>query len=235
MLKVSNLSVHYGGIHALKGVSFEVKEGQMVTLIGSNGAGKSTILNALSRVTALSGGTITFLGKDLGRMASEKVVGLGMVQVPEGRRIFTRLNVDENLLMGAYLRRDHRGIQEDLAYVYRLFPRLKERARQMGGTLSGGEQQMLAIGRAILAKPRLLMLDEPSMGLAPMTTQEIFQTIHELKDKGLTVLLVEQNASLALEHSDVGYVIETGQIVMTGSSRDLLRDDGVRKAYLGEE
>lgn len=235
MLKVSNLDVHYGGIHALRGINFEVKEGQIVTLIGSNGAGKSSTLNALSRLIKITGGSISFLGNDITNTPSEKIVGLGMIQVPEGRRIFTKLNVEENLLMGAYLRKDKKEVQEDLNYVLKLFPRLKERMKQMGGTLSGGEQQMLAIGRAILSKPKLLMLDEPSMGLAPIIIEEIFENIKELNKKGLTVLLVEQNANLALEYSDVGYVIETGEIVMSGKSKDLLSDDGVRKAYLGEE
>lgn len=234
MLKVEELHVYYGGIHALKGISFEIKEGQIVTLIGSNGAGKTTALRAISGLI-VGKGSIQYRNQEILGTPSEKIVAKGMCQVPEGRRIFTALNVQENLMMGAYLRKDKEGIQKDLEYIYDLFPRLKERAKQMGGTLSGGEQQMLAIGRAIMANPKLLMLDEPSMGLAPIVIDEIFETIKYLNEKGLTVLLVEQNANIALQVADIGYVIETGSIAFSGDAKDLLNDDRVRKAYLGEE
>lgn len=233
MLKVEALDVYYGGIHALKGISFEIMKGQIVTLIGSNGAGKTTALKAISGL--ISGkGSIKYEDKEILGSLSEKIVAKGICQVPEGRRIFTALNVHENLMMGAYLRKDKASIQEDLGYVYELFPRLKERADQMGGTLSGGEQQMLAIGRAIMAKPKLLMLDEPSMGLAPIVVEEIFEAVKDLNKKGLTVLLVEQNANIALQTADICYVIESGTIAFSGKARELLNDDRVRKAYLGE-
>lgn len=235
MLKIEDLDIYYGGIHALKGISFEVKEGQIATLIGSNGAGKSTTLKAISSLVKVKRGKIHFDGKDITGAPAEKIVGMGLCHVPEGRRIFTKLNVEENILMGAYLRNDKQGIQEDLEYVYGLFPRLKERAKQMGGTLSGGEQQMLAIARSLLSKPKLLMLDEPSMGLAPIVIEEIFSSIQELNRKGLTVLLVEQNANIALQAAHIGYVIETGEIAFSGEAKSLLKDDRVRKAYLGEE
>lgn len=235
MLTVQNLNTYYGSIHALKGISFEVKEGQIVTLIGSNGAGKTTTLKAISGLVKVHQGSIVFQGQEIAGAPSERIVAMGISQVPEGRRIFVRLNVEENLLMGAYLRKDKQGIAEDLEYVYNLFPRLKERAKQMGGTLSGGEQQMLAIGRALMARPKLLMLDEPSMGLAPIVVEEIFQCIKDLNRKGLTVLLVEQNANIALEIAHTGYVIETGEIAFSGAGQELLQDDRVRKAYLGEE
>ncbi|WIV11909.1 ABC transporter ATP-binding protein [Proteiniborus sp. MB09-C3] len=235
MLNVKNLEVYYGGIHALKGISFEVKQGQIVTLVGSNGAGKTTTLRAISNLVK-SKGSIEYNGQEISNMHSEKIVAQGLIHVPEGRKIFTALTVEENLSMGAYLRNDKQKIEEDLQYVYELFPRLKERAKQYGGTLSGGEQQMLAIGRAIMSAPKLLMLDEPSMGLAPIVVEEIFATIKELSQKtGLTVLLVEQNANTALKVADIGYVIETGKIVFSGNANELLHDDRVRKAYLGEE
>ncbi|MGF7059443.1 ABC transporter ATP-binding protein [Brassicibacter mesophilus] len=234
MLKVQDLNVYYGGIHALKGISFDIEEGQIVTLIGSNGAGKTTTLRAISGLVK-GKGSIMYKGQEILGIPSEKIVAQGLCQVPEGRRIFTALNVQENLTMGAYLRNDKQKIEEDLEYVYELFPRLKERAKQMGGTLSGGEQQMLAIGRAIMSNPKLLMLDEPSMGLAPIVVEEIFESIKDLNKKGLTVLLVEQNANIALQVADIGYVIETGNIAFSGNARDLLNDDRVRKAYLGEE
>jgi len=235
MLNVKDLNVYYGGIHALRGVSFDIEEGQIVTLIGSNGAGKSTTLKAISGLIKPKEGSITFNGQDIHGIPSEKIVSLGLNHVPEGRRIFVGLNVEENLLMGAYLRKDKQGIAEDLEFVYELFPRLKERVKQMGGTLSGGEQQMLAIGRALMAKPKLLMLDEPSMGLAPIIIEEIFQSVADLNKKGLTVLLVEQNANIALQIAHIGYVIETGGIAFSGEAKSLLKDDRVRKAYLGEE
>ncbi|KAB3530037.1 ABC transporter ATP-binding protein [Alkaliphilus serpentinus] len=235
MLHVKELDVYYGGIHALRGISFDIEEGKIVTLIGGNGAGKTTTLRTISGLVTPKEGTIKFKNQNLLKIPSEKIVGQGVVQVPEGRRIFVELNVEENLMMGAYLRRDKQVIDEDLEYVYKIFPRLKERRRQMGGTLSGGEQQMLAIGRAIMSKPRLLMLDEPSMGLAPIIVEEIFECIKYLNDNGLTVLLVEQNANIALQLADVGYVIETGEIAFSGEAKSLLKDDRVRKAYLGEE
>jgi len=234
MLDVQNLHTYYGSIHALKGISFKIESGQIVSLIGSNGAGKSTTLKAISGIIRAREGDISFQGQHITQTASEKIVAAGIVQVPEGRGIFIRLTVQENLQMGAYLRRDKAGIAEDLEHVFELFPRLKERANQMGGTLSGGEQQMLAVGRALMAKPKLLMLDEPSMGLAPIVVQEIFSAIKRLNQEGLTVLLVEQNANLALAVSDRAYVIETGEITLSGSGAELLADDRVRKAYLGE-
>lgn len=235
MLKVENLDVFYGGIHALKSVEFNIDEGQIVSLIGSNGAGKTTILEVISGIVEERNGNIIFQDQDITKLASEEIVGLGIVHVPEGRRVFTALNVEENLLMGAYLRKDKGEIENDLKNVYELFPRLEERKKQMGGTLSGGEQQMLAIGRALMSKPKLLMLDEPSMGLAPIVVQEIFETIEKLnKERNLTVLLVEQNANIALQIAHWAYVIETGEIVLEGSGQELLGDDRVRKAYLGE-
>ncbi len=235
MLEVKNLNVFYGGIHALRDTSFKVDKGEIVTLIGSNGAGKTTTLEVISGIVKQKSGDIIFEGESITNVNSEIIVGKGLIHVPEGRKIFTALNVEENIHMGAYLRRDKEGILKDLDEVYRLFPRLKERKKQMGGTLSGGEQQMLAIGRALMSKPKLLMLDEPSMGLAPIVVQEIFEAIKELNEKeGLTVLLVEQNANIALKLAHSAYVIETGEIVLSGSGEELLGDDRVRKAYLGE-
>lgn len=234
MLKVQGIDVFYGGIHALRNLSFEIPAGKIVTLIGSNGAGKTTTLRAISNLVK-SKGQILFEGVDISTLPSEKIVAKGIVQVPEGRRIFTALTVEENLEMGSYLRKDKIEIAKDITFVYNLFPRLKERSKQMGGTLSGGEQQMLAIGRAILSKPRLLMLDEPSMGLAPIVIEEIFKAITELNhENGLTVLLVEQNANIALQVADYAYVLETGSITIEGEANALLTDDRVRKAYLGE-
>lgn len=235
MLIVQDLNVYYGGIHALKGLNFEIKKGEIITLIGSNGAGKTSTLRAISNLIK-SKGSIKYKEQEINDLSAEKIVAQRLIQVPEGRRIFTALTVEENLLMGAYLRKDKEKINEDLQYVYNLFPRLKERTKQYGGTLSGGEQQMLAIGRALLSDPELLMLDEPSMGLAPIVIEEIFKAIKEINQKnGLTVLLVEQNANIALQTADRGYVIETGEIIFSGEAKDLLHDDRVRKAYLGEE
>ena len=234
MLKVQGIDVFYGGIHALRDLSFEIPAGKIVTLIGSNGAGKSTTLKAISNLVKCKG-QILFEEENLLALPSEKIVGKGVIHVPEGRRIFTALTVEENLDMGSYLRKDKDGVAKDKEFVFKLFPRLKERAKQMGGTLSGGEQQMLAIGRALMSKPRLLMLDEPSMGLAPIVVQEIFSAIADLnKTTGLTVLLVEQNANIALQLADYAYVLETGSITIEGEAKDLLTDDRVRKAYLGE-
>ncbi|MEG0005845.1 MAG: ABC transporter ATP-binding protein [Clostridium sp.] len=235
MLKVNELDVFYGGIHALNKLSFEVKEGEIVTLVGSNGAGKSTVLKSISNLIKIRGGSIVFEDEDITKTPSEKIVGKGLIHVPEGRRIFNKLTVEENLLMGAYLRKNKAEIKEDLEYVYTLFERLRERKKQMGGTLSGGEQQMLAIGRGIMSRPKLLALDEPSMGLAPIVIDEIFSAIKGLNKKGLTVLLVEQNANIALSIADRGYVIETGSVAFDGTGSDLLVDDRVKKIYLGEE
>ncbi len=235
MLKVEDLNVFYGGIHALQGLNFHIEKGEIITLIGSNGAGKTSTLRAISNLIR-STGSIKYKDKEISNLSAEKIVAEKLIHVPEGRRIFTALTVEENLLMGAYLRRDTEKIAEDLDFVYNLFPRLKERTKQYGGTLSGGEQQMLAIGRSILSAPELLMLDEPSMGLAPLITKEIFQSIKNInKETGLTVLLVEQNANIALNTADRAYVIETGKILFDGNAKDLLVDDRVRKAYLGEE
>ncbi len=235
MLKVEDLHVYYGGIHALKGLSFEVKEGEIIALVGSNGAGKTSTLRAISNIIR-SKGKIIYNGTDINDLSAEKIVALGIIHIPEGRRIFTALTVEENLLMGAYLRNDKENINKDLEFVYSLFPILKERTKQFGGTLSGGEQQMLAIGRGILSSPKLLMLDEPSLGLAPIVIEEIFNAIKKVnKESGLTVLLVDQNANIALSTADRGYVIETGEILFEGVAKDLLNDDRVRKAYLGEE
>lgn len=235
MLKVNDLQVHYGGIHAIRGASFEVKKGEIVTLVGSNGAGKTSILRAISNLVK-SQASIMYKDEDINNLSAEKIVAKGLIHVPEGRKIFTALTVQENLMMGAYLRRDNDGIAKDLKKVYELFPRLEERIAQYGGTLSGGEQQMLAIGRALMSAPELLMLDEPSMGLAPIVIEEIFAAIKSINEEtGLTVLLVEQNANIALQTAHKGYVIETGEILFSGDAKELLHDDRVRKAYLGEE
>ncbi len=235
MLLVEDLNVHYGGIHAIRGLNFKIEKGEIITLIGSNGAGKTSTLRAISNLIK-STGQIKYKGQDINNLSAEKIVAQKLIHVPEGRRIFTALSVEENLYMGAYLRNDKEKIEEDLKYVYKLFPRLEERKKQYGGTLSGGEQQMLAIGRALLSGPDLLMLDEPSMGLAPIVIEEIFKAIKEINEKtGLTVLLVEQNANIALQTADRGYVIETGEILFDGNAKDLLHDDRVRKAYLGED
>ena len=235
LLEIKELNTYYGSIHALKGINLEIDEGQIVAMIGSNGAGKSTTLKSISGLVKVRSGEIRFRGESILGRPSEKIVASGIIQVPEGRGIFIKLAVQENLMMGAYLRKDKNSIKESLEYVYNLLPRLKERANQMGGTLSGGEQQMLAVGRALMAKPKLLMLDEPSMGLAPLVTKEIFECIKKLNKEGMTVLLVEQNANLALGACDKAYVIETGSIVLSGSGQELLSDDRVRKTYLGEE
>ena len=232
VLKVENLHVYYGSIHAIKGVSFEVGEGEIVTLIGANGAGKSTTLNTVGGLLKPREGTIEFEGKSILGVAPHKVVSEGMALCPEGRRVFAQLSVKENLEMGAYTR-PASEIPETLEKVYEQFPRLKERETQMAGTLSGGEQQMLAMGRALMSKPRLLMLDEPSMGLAPILVDQIFEIIETLNKAGTTILLVEQNAQMALSIAHRAYVLETGRIVNTGTGKDLLNDDSVKKAYLG--
>ena len=233
MLRVEGINVFYGAIHALKNVSFEVGEGEVVSLIGANGAGKTTIMHTLSGLLKASGGKIWLQGTEITAVPAEKIVGMGLVQVPEGRRIFGRMSVLENLMMGAYLRRDKKEIAEDIEKMYLRFPRLKERSKQPAGTMSGGEQQMLAIARALMSRPRLLLMDEPSMGLAPILVNEIFHIIKDINQQGMTVLLVEQNANKALSIADRAYVLETGSIVMTGSGQELLHDDRVRQAYLG--
>jgi len=234
VLKVDNLHTFYGQIEALKGISIEVHEGEIVTLIGANGAGKSTTLKTISGQLTPKEGTITFQGKSIVGMAAHKVTAQGIIQVPEGRHIFPRMTVLENLEMGAYLRADKDGIAEDFEKVYALFPRLKERIAQKGGTLSGGEQQMLAMGRALMSGPKLLMLDEPSMGLAPVVVDLIFDTIKKLNAEGITILLVEQNAAMALQTAHRGYVLETGSVALEGLGKDLLTNERVRKTYLGE-
>ncbi|MBQ7588264.1 MAG: ABC transporter ATP-binding protein [Lachnospiraceae bacterium] len=232
LLKVNELHVYYGSIHAIKGISFEVNEGEVVTLIGANGAGKSTTLNSVAGLLKLGNGTVEFNDKILNGIPAHKIVKEGMALCPEGRRIFQQLTVKENLEMGAYIG-DGSTLDADLGNVYELFPRLKERYKQIAGTLSGGEQQMLAMGRALMSHPKLLMLDEPSMGLAPILVEQIFDIIKQLHSKGTTILLVEQNAQMALKVADRGYVLETGRIVTTGTGRELLHNDMVRKAYLG--
>ena len=232
VLKCENLHVYYGSIHAIKGVSFEVGEGEIVTLIGANGAGKSTTLNTVGGLLRPREGIVEFEGKSILGVAPHKVVSEGMALCPEGRRVFAQLSVKENLEMGAYTR-PASEIPETLEMVYEHFPRLKERQAQMAGTLSGGEQQMLAMGRALMSKPRLMMLDEPSMGLAPILVDQIFEIIEALNKAGTTILLVEQNAQMALSIADRAYVLETGRIVNTGTGKDLLNDDSVKKAYLG--
>ncbi|MBQ2049137.1 MAG: ABC transporter ATP-binding protein [Spirochaetales bacterium] len=232
MLKVNNINVYYGAIHAIKGVSFTVDEGEIVTLIGANGAGKSTTLNTVSGLLHSRTGDIKFLGSSISKMAPNKIVENGLVMVPEGRRIFLGLTVQENLEMGAYTR-PKSELKGSLEEVYDLFPRLKERRNQIGGTLSGGEQQMLAMGRALMAKPKLIMLDEPSMGLAPLLVDLIFDLITDLNSRGSTILLVEQNAQAALSIADRAYVLETGKVVKTGKGSELISDPDIKKAYLG--
>lgn len=234
MLKVENLQVYYGGIHALKGISLEVNQGEIVTLIGANGAGKSTTLRTISGLLHAKEGKVVFKGEEINNIPAHHIVARGLCHVPEGRKIFSELSVRDNLEMGAYLRKDKDGIKEDMERVFNLFPRLHERQKQMGGTLSGGEQQMLAIGRAILSKPELLLMDEPSMGLAPLLVQEIFEIIKRINKAGTTILLIEQNANMALSIADRAYVMETGNIVLQGSAKDISNNEAVRKAYLGE-
>ena len=232
MLAVNDIHVYYGSIHAVKGVSLEVNEGEIVTLIGANGAGKSTVLNTISGLLHPRGGSVTFMGQDLKGVPPHKLVARGMAQVPEGRRIFLQMTVEENLEMGAYTQPGS-SVAESIEDVYRRFPRLQERRRQIAGTLSGGEQQMLAMGRALMSHPRLLMLDEPSMGLAPILVEQIFDIIRELHAAGTTILLVEQNAQAALSVADRAYVLETGRISLSGTGAELMASDKVREAYLG--
>lgn len=240
MLNLKNINTYYGKVHALKNVSLHIAETEIVALIGANGAGKTTILNTLSAITPLNSGSIKFAGESIGAFSPDKIVKAGISQVPEGRQVFKGLSVADNIELGAYLRFTGRESKEniklDMKHIYELFPRLEERKKQMAGTLSGGEQQMLAIGRALMAKPKLLLLDEPSMGLAPLVVQEIFAVIRRLrKDEGTTVLLVEQNAKAALKMADRAYVLETGKIILEGNAEDLLENPEVQRAYLGKE
>jgi branched-chain amino acid transport system ATP-binding protein len=235
LLQVENLRVAYGKIEAVKGISFSVEAGQVVTLIGTNGAGKTTTLRTLSGLLKPIGGTITFDGRPIAKNAAHKIVALGLAHSPEGRHIFPRMTIEDNLRLGAYLRKDTDGVNKDIQRTYELFPILGERRKQAAGTLSGGEQQMLAMGRALMSQPKLLMLDEPSMGLSPIMMQKIMQTISALREQGTTILLVEQNAQAALSLADHGHVMEIGKIVLSGTGEDLLHDESVRKAYLGED
>ena len=234
LLKVTDLVVSYGGIEALKGISFEVEQGQIVTLIGANGAGKSTTLRTISGLVPPKDGRIYFEGRDITDLNTQKIVETGIAMVPEGRRVFANLTVLENLRIGAYLRKDEEAIEEDINYVYDLFPRLKERSWQLAGTLSGGEQQMLAVGRAVMTRPKLIMMDEPSLGLAPLVVKDIFKIIETLKGTGMTVLLIEQNANAALHACDYAYVMETGRITTSGTGEELLASEAIQEAYLGK-
>ena len=235
MLKVTNLKVSYGGIEALKGISFDVEQGQIVTLIGANGAGKSTTLRTISGLVKPASGSINFMGQDITNLNPQRIVSTGISLVPEGRRVFANLTVKENLKIGAYLRQDKDEIEETIQDIYRRFPRLKERDWQLAGTLSGGEQQMLAVGRAMMARPKLMMMDEPSLGLAPLVVKDIFSIIRDLKSEGITILLIEQNANAALRCADIGLVLETGRITLTGTGEALLSNEQVKEAYLGAE
>ena len=234
LLEINNLEVHYGVIHALKGISFEVNEGEIIALIGANGAGKTTTLHTISGILQASSGNIIYDGKDITKVQAHKIVNLGISQVPEGRRVFAQLSVLENLKLGAYIRKDKDGIEEDLRNIYERFPRLEERKNQLAGTLSGGEQQMLAMGRALMSRPRIILMDEPSMGLSPIYVSEIFDIIKSINKDGTTVLLVEQNAKKALSIADRAYVLETGKIALSGDAKNLMNNDTVKKAYLGE-
>ncbi|MVX64591.1 ATP-binding cassette domain-containing protein [Clostridium chromiireducens] len=234
MIKIDNLVVSYGGIEALKGVSLEVPSGKIVTLVGANGAGKSTTLKSIVGLVKPKSGSIDYEGTDLTKLNTELMVKKGIALVPEGRKVFADLTVLENLKIGAYSRTDKSGIAEDLEKVYSLFPRLKERTWQTAGTLSGGEQQMLAIGRALMSRPKLIMMDEPSLGLAPIIVKELFGIIKKINEDGMTVLLIEQNANAALKIADIGYIMETGKITLSGSGQELLNNDEIKKAYLGE-
>lgn len=233
MLKINNINVYYGAIHAIKGISLEVNEGEIVTLIGANGAGKSTILRTISGLLKPKSGEIAFEDQSIVGMPAQNIVKLGISQVPEGRRVFANMTVLENLELGAYIRSDSKGIQQDMDVVFERFPRLSERISQLAGTLSGGEQQMLAMGRALMSRPRLLLLDEPSMGLAPLLVKEIFSIIKDINATGTTILLVEQNAHMALSIANKAYVLETGRITLSGDAKELAASEEVRKAYLG--
>ena len=235
MLKIKNINVSYGGIKALQDVSLEVPEGKVVTLIGANGAGKSTLLKSISGIVTPDSGSIEFLGNNIAGNKVYKTVGEGIALVPEGRKVFTDLTVAENLKIGSFLRNDKKKIEKDMEWIYSLFPRLKERSWQYAGTLSGGEQQMLAVGRALMSRPKLMMMDEPSLGLAPLVVQDIFSIIKEVNKSGVTILLIEQNANMALKTADLAYVLETGKIVLSGSGKDLLENESVKEAYLGKK
>ena len=234
MLKVTDLTVNYGVIQAVKGISFEVEEGEIVALIGANGAGKTTTLQTVTGMIPSRTGTIEFAGTDITKVPAHRIVSMGLAHVPEGRRVFAQLTVLENLKMGAYTRKDKDGIEETLKEIYKRFPRLEERKSQLAGTLSGGEQQMLAMGRALMSRPKMIVMDEPSMGLSPLYVAEIFKIIQDINASGTTVLLVEQNAKKALSIADQAYVLETGNIVLSGKASDLMNDDSVKKAYLSE-
>ena len=234
MLEIKDLEVYYGVIQAIKGISFEVNQGEVIALIGANGAGKTTTLHTITGLISPKKGSVVFEGKDITKVPAHKLVSMGMAHVPEGRRVFAELSVYENLKMGAYTRSDKNEIEESLANVYKRFPRLEERKNQMAGTLSGGEQQMLAMGRALMSRPKIILMDEPSMGLSPILVNEIFDIIRSVSESGTTVLLVEQNAKKALAIADRAYVLETGRITMSGNAKDLLEDDSIKKAYLGE-
>lgn len=234
MLEIKDLQVYYGMIQAIKGVSFEVNQGEVIALIGANGAGKTTILHTITGLLSPKNGSIFFEGKDITKIAPHKIVSMGMAHVPEGRRVFAQLSVLQNLKMGAYTRKDKEEIEQTLRTVYDRFPRLEERKHQLAGTLSGGEQQMLAMGRALMSHPKIILMDEPSMGLSPIFVNEIFDIIEQVSKSGTTVLLVEQNAKKALSIADRAYVLETGNIVLEGNANDLLNDDSIKKAYLGE-
>lgn len=234
MLSIENLEVYYGAINAIKGVSFDVEQGEIIALIGANGAGKTTILHTITGLVSAKRGSIMFGGKDLTKTPAHKIVSMGMAHVPEGRRVFSQLSVYENLMLGAYTRKDKAEIAESLKNVFKRFPRLEERRNQSAGTLSGGEQQMLAMGRALMSKPSIILMDEPSMGLSPLYVSEIFDIIQEINKSGTTVLLVEQNAKKALSIANRAYVLETGKIVLSGDAKQLMNNDSVKKAYLGE-
>ncbi len=235
MLKIENLQVAYGGIQALRGIDLEVPDGKIVTLIGANGAGKSTTLRTISGLVKATAGSITYDGTELLGKPINQILAAGIAQVPEGRRVFANLTVLENLKAGAYLRKDKDGIEKDIKWVYELFPRLEERSWQLSGTLSGGEQQMLAVGRGLMSRPKVLMMDEPSLGLAPLVVQGIFEIIREINRQGVTILLIEQNANMALKTADLAYVLETGRITMKGTGAELLADESVKEAYLGKK
>ena len=234
MLEVNDLEVYYGVIQAIKGISFHVDKGEVIALIGANGAGKTTTLHTVTGLISPKNGHVMFEGKDITKVPAHKIVSMGMAHVPEGRRVFAELSVYENLKMGAYTRKDKNEIEESLKNIYKRFPRLEERKNQMAGTLSGGEQQMLAMGRALMSRPKIILMDEPSMGLSPIMVNELFDIIRSVSESGTTVLLVEQNAKKALSIADRAYVLETGKIVLEGNAKDLLEDDSIKKAYLGE-
>lgn len=234
MLSVNNLQVHYGMIQAIKDVSFEVNEGEVIALIGANGAGKTTILHTVSGLLQPTKGSVVFEGQDISKIPAHKIVSLGMAHVPEGRRVFAQLTVLENLKLGAYTRKDKNEMEETLKMIYKRFPRLEERKNQIAGTLSGGEQQMLAMGRALMSHPKIILMDEPSMGLSPIFVEEVFNIIRDISAEGVTVLLVEQNAKKALNIADRAYVLETGNIILQGDAKKLMNDESVKKAYLGE-